>query len=509
MTRIQVGNRNGAHYGSTLSHHLDNFLRHLRNVSWDAVQVYSAEIGVPVPLTQWMRAYGRMAEQYSHRGIRYVYNKVVDQYNSIARFEMNMSNRRRRIQPRPDGAPAPHGPDVTDPAADSHPRDGDRVTADQKNRMSKATAYSTTLCCVDLGSMQTKPAPVSHVAQSRLGRPRTKAMNFGKVLTSNENQKSYHVAGEYLLNATGNLYNRLVPSSGNDNWGNFNSVAMYQDMFDQTHTRKAGDAELTARTQTEIDALKPVYGGAGVGVTDANWAKAGYMVLSQHLELKIKNVTSAGDSAVETPAYISLYWCRLKKDILIDKATIATQSYLREPLQHHVNMGWAQAYDTVALVGNEEASGLLRSTAQPYATNISDNEFIMSECEIVSSKKFVLANGQTGTVNLHMGPQYQNGSHYLRAHAFGSGANDYNPIACKKGEQFMVICVHGCLGARGATSSIPTGSTIEGTTLVTHSLFRYKYMEVMNSTFGEELMINNETAPSTNVDVDFDHTTTA
>ncbi len=414
------------------------------------------------------------------------------------RIGFRKKKRRGPVRPLPDVTVAPQ----QDQSAEHDPTQSAEVTAAAgQNDMSIATSYSTTLCCVDLGTMRTDPAPFRPVPQSSLGNWITKGKSHSAVFGSSRHKTAFFCLGNPVLNTGAPLSTPQRLESDADTYAGFNGTMLWQDMFDQH--RGIG------LTKVAIDNLKAQYAASGAGVADANQVTADFVCSSQQLEVKIKNVSSSGSSnANETPVYITLYWVKMRRDLHMDKENIAAGNN-DVPLQNALEAGFRAKYDTFMTSNQVEASGLADSAQQDYHINIGDNAFVDEFLQVIDTKHFVLANGQTGTLRLRMGPQYISGVHMLRAVPHGGGDGDYNPVYAKKGEQFLMMKQHGCLEVGGADGTTPTSGTIEATTIGVHFMRRFKFAPVLKSDSGDQMLTSTQATFATSIDVDMDHTTTA
>lgn len=364
------------------------------------------------------------------------------------------------------------------------------------DQMAANTAFSTTMCCVELGSLTPKANAGSYVHKSLLGGKATYAEQRGEMVESALKSVHYQAIGQNTTQSSGHLQTTV-------NWAD--GISMGIGTVRQL-TEAAGlivDSQGVAAAPTH-----PTYGALAIGVTVPADMHQRLVIASQHMEYKFKNLSNAGTRTNETPVYCKAYWVELLDDVILDTTHTGTSELYRDPINHLIARGWVSRYnDGVVSTDGELIEGL----NQPYYINWNDNDFLKKGIRVISSKSFVLANGQVGTLTVSLNkPQVYDFTHLGRSVfqniSTSSTAADYDPVFERKGAQFMILKTNGCVAGGNSDAGAEALTVgIENTNLGVLMTKRYNISQVSDEQTLDRIVSLNQQAFTTVVDVDLDY----
>lgn len=244
------------------------------------------------------------------------------------------------------------------------------------DQMAAKTSFSNTMSCVDLGSLKPKlkGGYSPRLSESMLGSKRVIGYTHSEIFSSILKKKSFHVVGVPILQTTGHTDSRANFTGGSNHGFGLGQLACIED---------ANIKSVSFGGHTATQAVT-TYGLDGTGVADIGSGSQRMVLTQQHIEFKIKNISSAGDLTTECPCYISCYWVELKEDVHMDITNIDTAGHI-SPLQHLLENGFMQEYD---LLGTDSVP--VDSADQNYYINWNDNTWLRRSVRVLDQKSFVL-----------------------------------------------------------------------------------------------------------------------
>lgn len=303
------------------------------------------------------------------------------------------------------------------------------------------TAYPNSLCCVDLGAVKISQKNDT-INATDVSDPAVFDSEFGHVVITTKNNKKWFLFGEIETDAFVGGSGVAFKSTNESSNVTFNGVRQLE--------RFASKISLTYPTLNN-DAQNPVNSPGDAFTKVVLW--------DQFVEIHMKNETITGGN--ETPLYVTCYVVQAKENIY--QTASGTQA---EILKEQIAGGFRQTYQTNALSDNSQ---------QPLYTALSDNHYLMEKWKIVDKKEFCLAPGQIGRLSAFAPkPQILSYQYTLATQweATGSPAT-YRPVIVKKGEQKLLFCIHGGIGAMDAQTNVG----VEPCQLIMYATCRYKIAE--------------------------------
>lgn len=260
---------------------------------------------------------------------------------------------------------------------------GDK-SPDTKNDPRRMNIFPSTSCCVDLGCIDLRKHAKNGYKGDKVNLELCENDEYFEeyrqnTITSDKDRKVFHTLLDESISPSGSYNVSFVKP----NICKFNSCEQLQKFFD------------------EMSLVEPVYDTTTAvnRVTNKGDGDAVMVIKWQQLMIRVKNVSlnvspaggGTNNGFSETPVFCNLYVLQAKKDIYRYDGAATTNN----DMQQWINNGWRSKYRGDETLGT--------SSSHPVGVEWKDNSFISEYFKCVSYRKFCLASGQEGHLQIKLG----------------------------------------------------------------------------------------------------------